>query len=82
MPQFLIVYRRSTGTLLDFVELGTDRSTATLRRFEREQTEKGDPDVEVVVLSAPNREALLRTHARYFKTFGELAADLSAALPS
>ncbi len=51
------------------------------RRFEEETRHKDDPDVEVVLLTATSRDALTRTHARYFKTVPELAAALAAALP-
>lgn len=67
MPQFLLVYRRSTGELLDWEELGDDRVTAARRRCDREMQEKNDPDIEVIVLGAADRAALMRTHARYFR---------------
>lgn len=66
MTQFLLVYRRSTGELIDWKDLGEDRSAATTVRTEREKLEKDDPDVEVIVLSATDREAVMKTHARYF----------------
>jgi hypothetical protein len=78
---FLIVYRRSTGELLEFADLGKDQAGADSRRFEHEQREKDDPDVEVVILSASSRAALQQTHSRYFKTMRELVTDLSDALP-
>jgi hypothetical protein len=81
MIQFLVRYRRSTGDLLHFEELGFDRSAATKRRLEDEKSYKDDPDVEVVLLTASSRDALVRTHARYFKSVSELAAALGAALP-
>ena len=52
------------------------------RRSEEEMAHKDDSDVEVVVLTASSREALIRTHARYFKSVPELAAALAAALPA
>ena len=79
--QFLIVYRRSTGTLVEVIDLGIDRASALAERFAREVREKDDPDVEVVLLTAPGREALMRTHSRYFKTTSELAAALGERLP-
>jgi hypothetical protein len=81
MIQFLVRYRRSTGDLLHFEDLGFDRTAAMKRRLEEETAYKDDPDVEVVLLAAPSREALMRTHARYFKSVSELAAALEAALP-
>jgi len=82
MTQFLVRYRRSTGDLLHFEDLGFDRTAAMKRRLEEEEAYKDDSDVEVVVLAASSREALIRTHARYFKSVSELAAALGAALPS
>ena len=82
MIQYLIRYRRSTGALLEIQDLGSDRTAAMERRFEEELAYKDDSDIEVVVLTASSREELLRTHARYFKSVPELAAALSAALPS
>ena len=82
MTQFLVLYRRTTGDLLHFEDLGPDRASAMNRRLEAEKIHKNDSDVEVVLLSASSREALIRTHARYFKSVSELAAGLAAALPS
>ena len=81
MKHFLLIYRRSTGKV-SVEELGSvDPTVAMRRRFEAEMREIGDPDVEVVILSAPSPEALRRTHARYFRTSGQLANDLAEALP-
>jgi hypothetical protein len=79
MRQFLLVYRRSTGKLVELQDLGTDASSALRQRFERENQERQDPDVEVVLFSAPSREALVRTHARYFKTENELREALRSS---
>jgi hypothetical protein len=80
--QYLVRYRRSTGDLLQFEDLGSDRTAAMSRRIEEEKVHKDDPDIEVVLLTASSREALIRTHARYFKSVPELAAALAAALPA
>ena len=80
MSQFLLVYRRSTGELMEFVEYPDDRKRALEARWARERLEKDDPDVEVVLLGAASREALLKTHSRYFKTVRELVEALSDAL--
>ena len=82
MNQYLVRYRRSTGDLLQFEDLGPDRAAAMDRRLEEERVHKDDPDIEVVLLTASSREALIRTHARYFKSVPELAAALAAALPA
>lgn len=76
-----MVYRRSTGELLACEDCGADLDGVALRRSATEMERKDDPDVEVVVLSARSREALMRTHSRYFKGVRELTADLVAALP-
>lgn len=76
MKYFLLVYRRSIGRLEECRDLGSDREAALKVRFERERRERTDPDVEVVVLGSPSLEALKLTHARYFKSFGELVSDL------
>lgn len=72
MKYFLIVYRQSTGvaTVLEFA----DRTRALEQRFEREARAREDPDLEVVVLAAADLDALTKTHARYFKSLGQLAA--------
>lgn len=80
MKYFLLVYRRSTGELVRLDDLGLDRTAALKRRFEIEVQERGDADVEVVLLSAPSLDALRRTHGRYFRSPEELAAELGAAL--
>jgi hypothetical protein len=81
MKQFLIVYRRSAGEILSMEDLGTvDPATAMRKRFALEMREREDPDVEVVLLAAASREALMRTHSRYFKSSGQLAADLVKAV--
>jgi hypothetical protein len=77
MTHFLLVYRRSTGELVEDRDLGQDRAEALKVRFAREQREKDDPDVEVVLLSASSREALMQTHARYFKSVQQLAEGLA-----
>jgi hypothetical protein len=80
MKDFLLVYRRSTASLVECRELGTDRANALAERFSIEKRERRDPDVEVVILSAPSKETLMRTHSRYFKTLSELASDFSSGL--
>jgi len=82
MKQFLLVYRRSTGQLLRIEELGEKHLLAMTRRIENESIHKDDPDVEVVLLGSSSLEALKRTHARYFKSVRDLAADLVNALPA
>ncbi len=76
MKHFLIAYRRSAGLLLEMSDLGTDWRAAASARARLEAKHRLDADVEIVLLSAPSRDAVERTHARYFKTVGELATGL------
>lgn len=78
--QFLIEYRRSTGQLLSCEDLGSDRPIAMAKRVEKEREHNADQDVEVVLLTASSAHELRRTHARYFKSVPELAAEMLEAL--
>ena len=78
MKHFLLLYRRSTGRLEQLRDLGDDRAKAMVVRFDQEKKLRTDPDLEVVILSAQSRNALMHTHARYFKTLSELATELSS----
>lgn len=76
MRYFLLVFDRSAGSILEELEFsGEQRHAALERRFELEKRHRDDPNVEVVVLGSESREALRHTHARYFKTVGELAGS-------
>ena len=80
MKHFLIVYRRSAGKIVSLDDLSQlDPASAMEKRFDVERSYRKDPDVEVVLLSAASRSALMRTHSRYFRTSGELATDLAKA---
>ncbi|HEU0129871.1 MAG TPA: hypothetical protein VFQ85_02630 [Mycobacteriales bacterium] len=74
MVHYLLVYDRPRGRLLR-EEAFEDEREALTERFRVERLHRADPDIEVVVLSAPTKEALRRTHARYFMSVGEMAAD-------
>lgn len=74
MSYFLIVYDRASGKQLTLKQFAS-REEATRERFEREMSERGDAGVEVVVLGASSIESLKKTHSRYFKSLGELAAS-------
>lgn len=82
MTHFLIVYRRSTGHLLECKDLGPDPAAALERRVRNEKMHRDDLDIEVVVLSATDLQALKQTHSRYFKNVGQLATDLGALAES
>lgn len=79
MSHWLIVYRRSAGTLERCDEY-VDGRQALADRFTLEREHRGDPDVEVVVLGADSLETLKVTHGRYFCTLGELAERLRETL--
>jgi hypothetical protein len=75
MRYFLVVYNRSTGTVeVKNFDAG-QRQQALEERFARELAERERPEVEVVLLGADSRAQLEKTHARYFKSVGELAAS-------
>ena len=80
MKHFLLVYRRSSGSLINLRDLGSDHAKAQLER--RKLENEFDPDIEIVVLSAETEDDLRRTHSRYFRDVPELAESLRNALPS
>lgn len=74
MNHYLVVFDRSTGTVLHRQRYD-DRNEALEARFAAEREHRDEPDIEVVVLGARSWEALKRTHGRYFKGFDQLAAS-------
>jgi len=72
MTHFLVIFDRATGRVLR-EESFEDRSKALEARFEAERLHRKSATIEIVVLSANSKEDLHRTHARYFRTVGELA---------
>ena len=74
MSHFVIVYSRPTGNV-SVEDLGADRQAALRRSFQLEVQERGNPNVEVVVLSAASLEALERTHSRYFNSFDKITSS-------
>lgn len=73
VTHFLIVFDRAHGRLLNLRDF-SDHRQALVERFRAERLHRNSPDIEVVVLTAHSREALRRTHARYFQSVSELAA--------
>lgn len=69
---YLVVYDRRKGKILRHASY-FDSSRALNARFDAERDYRGQPDIEVVVLSAESWESLAHTHARYFKAPHELA---------
>lgn len=74
MNHYLVVFDRSEGRVLRH-KLYSDRNKALAARFAAERKHSGDSDIEVVVLGARSWEDVKRTHGRYFKGFGQLAAS-------
>lgn len=73
MKYFLFVYDRRSRAVLESCEYEEgDRERALRDSFERELAVRTSPDIEVVVLGAESREALRKTHARYFMGPDEL----------
>jgi hypothetical protein len=75
VTHFLLVYDQAAGRVL-FIEAyaDADRSVALDKRFALEREHADDPNLEIIVLSAPDRAAVEATHARYFKDVQELAS--------
>ena len=68
MSQFVIVFDRSSGEMLETIEFPDDeRDLALKKRFSLERDYAARPEVEVVSLGASSIEDLKRTHTRYFK---------------
>jgi hypothetical protein len=76
MSYFLLVYNQHRG--LESIEEYPDDAgdAAVARRLELQRANHGRTEMEVVLLGAPSRQALERTHGRYFKSIRELAAPV------
>ena len=75
MKHFLIVYDRPAGKILElqpYSDVEEERALKT--RFAREIELGQNPDIEVVLVSAESLDLLKKTHSRYFRTAGEIAA--------
>jgi hypothetical protein len=79
---FLIEYDRPSGTLVTFRKFDeSQRQVANDARLDLELSlNRQGIQHEVVILDAPNEEALRHTHGRYFKSFVQLARELTARL--
>ena len=68
MRQFVIVFDRSRGEILETIEFPEwEREKSLKKRFALEQEYASRPEVEVVSLGAASIDDLKRTHTRYFK---------------
>lgn len=78
MTQFVIVYDRTTGETSITEFSGPSASLDALSaRFDAESVARTSQ--EVAIVSAHSREALARTHSRYFKGVDGAIDDLAAA---
>lgn len=73
MNHYLVVFDRSKGDVIRMHRYA-DRGEALSARFAAEIEFRDDGDIEVVVLGAHSRDALKRTHSRYFKGLAQLAS--------
>jgi acetolactate synthase regulatory subunit len=79
MWHYLVVYDRLQGQIIRHRAFRAS-DQALEARFAAEREFRGQPDIEVVVLSARSLASLSRTHSRYFKNVPEIAkAALSLA---
>jgi hypothetical protein len=78
MSYYLLVYDRGDGRLLEERSFVSRREALTAR-FDAEARRLPGSDIEVVVLGASSRDALQRTHGRYFSTSTELAGATTNA---
>jgi hypothetical protein len=71
---FLIQYDRSQGRIVKLESFDAkDRKAAEALRLKIElELNRANIDHEVVLLEAPDKDALLRTHRRYFKSLEEI----------
>ncbi len=77
MKQFVIVFDRPRGDILEMVEFPDSRRELALRAlFERESRYRAQPDIEVVMLGGESLDTLKRTHMRYFK--GEIQKRIAS----
>jgi hypothetical protein len=75
---FVLQYDRSQGQIVEQQEFAdSEGALARDARLRADLAALGDPNLEIVTLQAESREALLKTHARYFKTIRELAEDFA-----
>lgn len=72
---FLIEYDRSSGTIKEMRKFeDSSRKLAEDARLELElKLNRAGVEHEVVLLEAPNEEALRHTHSRYFESVAEIA---------
>ena len=75
---FLIEYNRPKGQIVKFIQFGdSDRSKAEELRLKIElELNQKRVNHEVVLLDAASKEALRRTHRRYFEDIGQISKSI------
>ena len=75
---FLIEYNRNEGKIVTYREFeDSQRRLAEDARLEIElDLNRKGIDHEVVILEAASKEAIMKTHGRYFKTLRELLDEM------
>jgi len=78
---FLIEYDRSESRIVTFTTFkDSERLNAEKSRLDLElRLNRGGVDHEVVILEAESKEALLRTHRRYFEDARSIVTSASSA---
>lgn len=75
MSQFLVVYHRASGKLVEEVVEFDERADALKARTAAEIRHlNADNPIEIVLLGAKDRADLEKTHRRYFHHLNDLAA--------
>jgi hypothetical protein len=73
VKHYLVIYDRRQGSRVGRLRSFRDSGRAINARFAAEREYRGQPDIEVVVLSGKSVDALRRTHGRYFGDAQQLA---------
>jgi hypothetical protein len=74
MKHYLLVFNRRSGSIVRFSEFAQANEALTAR-FDAETEFMDDANIEVVVLGAASKDALRRTHGRYFHGAREMAGS-------
>lgn len=83
MNYFVTVYDRSNGqSSIRQTFDAAARTDAMRMRFELEDEYRTNPDIEIVVLGADSKEALMHTHSRYFKSARDLLLQVQLGATS
>jgi len=78
--QFVIEYDRHAMSLLSCEAFAdSNYQAAAKRKLGLELLHANDNNVEVALFESENEGVLRRTHARYFRTIGELADSITDA---